>query len=272
MIGQRLRAFIQRLRRRSLQTHASVRVTDLDRALTFYRQLGFKQVTESRASEVVLLRHATGGELNLVTLPGQTDKDPTSDVTAQFLVDDLQHQFEQLPSPFANLAIIEDATLRRLPLQDPDGNRIEFLQHIDTASLAKPRVYHFATVAQLLEGLSEHYYLPPEQENQFILARPRAALLSLAAQRISQQTDAPLVLVQLDDSLLSLESQLLDDDDFDHGDRQTSSSYPKVNTPIPRQAITAIGRYGQHDGHDGKDEYVWPEQFVSLASFVAQPG
>lgn len=46
--------------------HIGIRVRDLDRALTFYRLLGFELVHQAEGDEVAIIRNENGVELNLI--------------------------------------------------------------------------------------------------------------------------------------------------------------------------------------------------------------
>lgn len=46
--------------------HLGIRVRDFTRSITFYRQFGFRMIREDRHERIVVLRHASGLELNLL--------------------------------------------------------------------------------------------------------------------------------------------------------------------------------------------------------------
>lgn len=254
-----IQALILSLFRRSLKTHASLRVSDVTTSLSFYRKLGFRQVTSSRSDEVILLRNHRGDELNIVS--GVSNSDSMKPVSVSFQTENLNRAFEQLQHWYSDVAIIDDATTRRLQLTDPDNNCIEFFQARERDSLLAEGVYHVTTRAELLAGLSEHYYLPPDRENRFVRARARSAFLELACNRVAEETKGIPILIEMDESQLSIEAQLSDESDYGAPLRETSSAYPHVNSPIPRQALTALGTCDEKDG-----AFSWPSRFVAVDS------
>ncbi len=252
-----IQAFLPGLFRRSFKTHASVRVSDVTQSLDFYRKLGFRPVTSSRGDEVILLRNHRGNELNLVSgVSNSNSAGQSVGSQAVFRVENLSQTIEQLRHIEAD--IIDDAMTRRLRLTDPDQNDIEFFQQLDRSSLADERIYHIATEAELSAGLSEHYYLPPDKDR-FVRARARSAFLALACRRVAEETQASPLIVELDESKLSLEAQLLDDADFDADKPDDRSAYPLVHSPISREALTAVGTCQEKNG-----EFLWPDKFRTL--------
>lgn len=251
MFWRRLRARVLNLLPRSLRTHASLNITDLPRALAFYDLLGFQPVVASRSQEVVLLRNHRGDELNLV-LGHTRSRNPTS---VTFMVKDLQREAAFLSAHLPALEFIEEATGRRLQVQDPDGNRIGFLTR--TPERAAKRIFHLLTHNELRAGLGVHYYLAPDAPNRFVRAQPRAALLSLCAQRVAEETGEIPWIAELDPSQLSMEVGYVDESTPpDVADR---SAYPQVLNPIPRSALIAVGKCEPRD-----DEYPWPATFHTL--------
>lgn len=256
----RASAFLLSLLRRSFTTHASVPVADVERSLRFYEVLGFRQVKSSRNSEVTLLRNYRGDELNLVSgLRRSSAVERSEAAHVSFGVKRLAPVLARLRSRRLALETREDAMTRRLLLVDPDGNRVEFYEPLDRDSLGEERLFHVATEAELIEGLEEHYYLPPEKENRFVRARARSAFLALACERVAKEAEGVPLLIPMEEAELSIEAQVVDESDFDSPPRTTLSPYPHVNAPIPRTALTAVGVCEEENG-----SFSWPSRFVSL--------
>ncbi len=253
----RIQAALLSLFRKSFRTHASVRVSDQTSALAFYRRLGFRPVTSSRGAEVTLLRNHRGDELNIVTGSGPAQPSRSA---VSFRVENLHRQLADLQTGFPGLETIEDAMTRRLQVADPDGNVIEFYQQIDRSALTDAHLYHIATRAELSAGLSEHYYLPPERENRFVRARARSAFIALACKRVAEEANGTPLIIEMDENGVSIEAQLLDDAEFDSSSPGQRSAYPRVNSPIPRQALTAVGVCGENNG-----DFSWPSRFAPVA-------
>ncbi len=261
-----IQSFLLSFVRRSFSTHASVRISDLTQSLDFYRRLGFRQVRATRGEEVVLLRNHRGDELNLVlevTTANKANKMPHSPVS--FRVENLIENLEHLQSWYPDLEITNDATTKSLQLVDPDNNVVEYYEQIDPAVLTRERIYHIATQPELIAGLSTHYYLPPDKENRFVRARARTAFIALACKRVAAVTEAPPLIIELDESELSIESPLFDDSDLASADSSSQSAYPHVNTPIPIRAINAVGLSEARNG-----EFLWPTQFGTVDAIAAQ--
>ncbi|MEM9623833.1 MAG: VOC family protein [Pseudomonadota bacterium] len=254
------RSFVLSLFRRSFKRHASIRVSNLPASLAFYRQLGFHVVTATRSSEVTLLRNHRGDELNLVVIgPGNT---PAPGAVVSWQIPQLSRELDRLQGAFPELNALEDATSRRLRLTDPDGNVVEFYELLKKDAIATTQIFHIVTRQELLDGLSEHYYMPPHADNRFVRARPRAAILAIVCERVNNETQAPALIVQLDESALDIEAQLVDEGDFDNP-AEDRSPYPRVAAPITRQALTGVGIVPTDGGADA-----WPLQFVSVQQLV----
>ncbi len=253
-----LRAFLLGLIKRSFAAHGSLRVSDKARSLDFYQRLGFRRVTATRGGEVILLRNHQGDEINLVPNAAESNLELSTD-SVVIAVEHLDVEVSRLRSVQPDLEIAEDGFARRVRVTDPDGNHIEFYEQLDTRSAPQARIYHVATESELAAGLSQDYYLPPNEENRFVRARAHAALLTLTCNRVASATTAVPLIVELNDHLLSIESQLLDDSEFDSAKPGADSAYPRVNSPIPREAITGVGVCREKNG-----DYLWPESFASL--------
>lgn len=113
--------------------HVNVEVTDLQRALAFYRQLGLTEIPRGGTPnrEGSWLRIGDGRELHLSVAPAKSP----SQAHFAVLVDDLvtaRALFEELG------VAIEPARdlpgLRRFFVRDPDGNRVEIAQRDESAS------------------------------------------------------------------------------------------------------------------------------------------
>jgi len=108
--------------------HVNVEVTDVPRALAFYRLLGLVEIeragTPGRAG--AWLRFADGRELHLSVGPAK----PASRCHFAVLVEDLEAAraaFAAAGAPFESEREIPG--LVRFFTRDPDGNRIEVVQH-----------------------------------------------------------------------------------------------------------------------------------------------
>ncbi len=256
------RSFLLSLLRRSFRTHASVWVSDLTQSLSFYRELGFRQVTSTRGDEVILLRNHRGDEINLVrSTPDEEGRRSVSH--AVFQIEDLDKELPNLRSLHPELEIIDDAMTRRVQLNDPRGNVIEFYEQRHRNARPGTRIYHIATQPEINAGLTEHYYLPPDEENRFVRARARSAFVSLVCQRVAEEANAVPLVVEMDESQLSIEAQLVDDAGFDPVDARTQDTYPRVNSPIPRPALTAVGACEEQDG-----DCLWPTRFTTLTEYL----
>ena len=181
-------------------------------------------------------------------------------------VNDLQRDLNQLQSWYHDLEITEDSISRRIRLSDPDGNVIELSELLDPKRLSEKNIYHIATQSELIAGLSEHYYLPPNTEKRFVRARARSAFMSLACNRVAEEVKSAPLVIEMDKNKLSIEEQLLDEADFDSKHPIEQSTYPHVNSPIPRHALTAVGECVEVGG-----DIPWPSKFVSLDSIVVNP-
>jgi catechol 2,3-dioxygenase-like lactoylglutathione lyase family enzyme len=107
--------------------HVNVEVTDVERALAFYRLLGLEEIerlgTPGRAG--AWLRFPGGGELHLSQGPAK----PPSRVHFAIMVEDLESAraaFAAVGAPMENERDIPG--LARFFTRDPDGNRIEISQ------------------------------------------------------------------------------------------------------------------------------------------------
>lgn len=255
-----IRAFFLSLIRRSFKTHGSVRVSDLAISLDFYRKLGFRQVMSTQGGEVLLLRNHRGDEINIARqISASTGQVTSSSIAIQ--AGNLERELPHLQTVQVNLAIVEDSFTRRVQLTDPDGNEIEFYERIDSSDLSRVRVYHIATESELTAGLTPDYYLPPDEDNRFVRARARSAFLALSCKRVAEEAMATPLVVEMDEGKLSIESQLFDDLEIDSGKPDTRSVYPRVNSPIPRDAIASVGLCEKKGG-----DFLWPSRFSTLES------
>ena len=249
-----IRALVLGLFKRSFRSHASFHVTNLEAAKSFYNGIGFKIVTATRNNEVVLLRNHLGDELNLVV--GKSNP-----AAASFEVPDLNREWRFFKDTQLNIAIKHQESIKCIEIVDPDGNTLSFVENNTTQ--VTPQIYHIATKQELTAGLSDHYYMPPSDDNRFIRVQPNAAMLVLACNQIAEKTaESPLV-IELMEELISTSEQL---EDFSETRSKAfaNSVYPKVNSPIPRQALYAVGQCELHNNN-----YNWPEEFKPLEAIVS---
>jgi len=109
--------------------HINIEVTDLARALAFYRRLGLTEIPRAEGAERdgSWLRFADGRELHLSVGP---PKAPSRSHLA-LLVDDLAAAracFEELQAPIEAGRPLPG--IDRFFVRDPDGNRIEVAQKL----------------------------------------------------------------------------------------------------------------------------------------------
>ena len=107
--------------------HVNIEVTDLARALAFYRHLGLSEIPRGGAAQRdgTWLRFADGRELHLSVGP---PKAPNRSHFA-ILVDDLaaaRASFEDMNAPIEAGRPLPG--IARFFVRDPDGNRIEIAQ------------------------------------------------------------------------------------------------------------------------------------------------
>lgn len=117
--------------------HVNVEVTDLARALAFYRVLGVEEVPRQGAPgrPGAWLRLPDGGELHLSIGPARLP----SRAHFAVLVEDLEAAratFEMIGAPLERERDLPGQT--RFFTRDPHGNRIEVVQH---TPLTSPRIY-----------------------------------------------------------------------------------------------------------------------------------
>lgn len=261
---RQIRSLALSLFKRSFKAHESVFVSNVSRSLAFYQKLGFRRVTSTRADEVVLVRNHRGDEVNIVERPiTGAIKKATSRVSLE--VGDLEQELSQLRHWYPHCEIIEDSVTKRVELTDPDGNTIELNAMLEPKQRAKSNIYHIATHSELIAGISEHYYLPPDSENRFVRARARSAILSLACNRIAQEVDSAPLIIEMDVHQLRVEEQLFEESDFDSLHSKDYSTYPRVNSPIARNAIVAVGACEEVGG-----EFPWPKKFQPLGAIIGE--
>lgn len=87
--------------------------------------------------------------------------------------------------------------------------------------------------------------------------------MSLVCKRIAEETEADPLIVEMDPNKLSIEEQLFDDADFDSSRSSEQSTYPHINSPIPREALIAVGSCEEIRG-----DFPWPAKFVPLDSIA----
>ena len=110
--------------------HVNVEVSDLPRALAFYRQLGFAEIARAGTPERdgAWLRFDDGRELHLSVGPA---KSPSRSHFA-VLVDDVAAARSVCAKLGAAIEAARDQPgLLRFFVRDPDGNRIEIAQRLD---------------------------------------------------------------------------------------------------------------------------------------------
>lgn len=115
--------------------HVGVRVRDRDRALAFYRVLGFEEVAWHEGPRVSILRHPAGLELNLIVNAHDDGPNVLMDVPAKhagythasFWVRDLDATIATLGA--AGVRITEGPVdlggETAIFVRDPDGNVVE---------------------------------------------------------------------------------------------------------------------------------------------------
>src|SRR5262245_45131992 len=109
--------------------HVNVEVTDLPRALAFYRQLGLEEISRlgTPGRSGAWLRFADGRQLHLST----GTPNPVSRAHFAILVDDLVAARERMQAMGAPLETEREIPgLIRFFTRDPDGNRLEIVQRI----------------------------------------------------------------------------------------------------------------------------------------------
>ena len=222
----KVKSFILSLPKKSFRTHGAVPVSDLETAIQFYRQFGFREVIASRADEVVLLRNHRGDELNLLSLDQPTThvEYESDDVTSLVAQSELQG------------VVSQDSASLRVRFEDPDGNVIEFFEMRARVDQANDVVFHFVAKNELEAGLSDHYYMPPVADRRFVYADRQSAFLEMALAQANDTLVEPFVL-ELDVQQLSFRDEFEED-----VGRDKIGKYPQVNSPIVRGAIVSGGR------------------------------
>jgi len=250
--------------KRSNRAHASFRVSNLEDSLAFYQKLGFRQLTTSRKAEVVLLRNQRGDELNLTPSTSHSHHpSPLSTSAMSVRVKNLDREISELEEWYPKPEIVQDSVTRNVKILDPDSNVIEYFEIISPEQRAKKKIYHLATETELVEGLTNDYYLPPQSERRFVHCRAHSSLISLAWKQIATDLPSPPLLIELDRKNLSIEESWLDVD-MDAPAAGKISTYPHVHSPIPRNAIVGVGQSNIIDG-----EFGWPERFVPISAVLA---
>ncbi len=232
--------------------HASVRTRDVGRASSFYRRLGYREITATRGAEVVLLRNGRGHELNLVADAG--DFTPSN---VSLPVEDIDKALDRL-SPDASAAHVRyDAMNRRVRLSDPDGNDVELVQPLERR--LEDGLFLVVTAAELRHGLSQHYFLPPAGERRFVAAPARSAFIELVASKLAPTTSDDILTVTIDSARVSM------DDEW--GEVSAAPvpvvRFPRVLLPVDREALTAV-RVFEREG----DELIWPGRSVSVDEYL----
>ncbi len=117
--------------------HIGIRVADEDRAVAFYRHLGFEFVWKSEEHPVVVLRNPTGIEINLIVNAndGNDGRNVLMDVDAKY--PGYTHMALQVASLAAAMKALEEAGIplssgpdklgraTAVFIRDPDRNVIE---------------------------------------------------------------------------------------------------------------------------------------------------
>lgn len=107
-------------------------VSDIERSLAFYRELGFTQLTEVEAGFVVI---GWGGRLMfLQQTDGERSSDPTGNV--RVMVTDVDHYWslvQRLSLPVAHSITDQPYGLRDFTVLDPDGFGVRFATPIGGA-------------------------------------------------------------------------------------------------------------------------------------------
>lgn len=248
--------------KRSFKAHASISISNLESSLEFYQKLGFRRVTSTRAAEVVLIRNHHGDEINLIPRSSVGVSKPASS-RVLLEVGDLAYEMKQIELWYTDAKIISSPVSKRAEIIDPDGNTIELNELLNPKQRPTVNIYHLATHAELVAGLSEHYYLPPAAEKRFVRARPHSAFVSLACYRIAQEVNSAPLVIEMDAQQLSVEEQFLVESDFDSRHVKDELTYPRVNSPITRTAIVSVGKCVEDNG-----DFPWPKEFYPLSSIV----
>jgi len=121
--------------------HLGIRVRDFARSVTFYRQFGFRVIREDRQERIVVLRHASGLELNLLdsvsgdgsrdnVLMDRPERHPGYTHMALRIADVWQarQQLEQLGIGITEGPVTFGDGSTSIFLRDPDRNVIELAQ------------------------------------------------------------------------------------------------------------------------------------------------
>lgn len=122
--------------------HLGLRVTDFGRAVTFYRQFGFEMIRQDLNEHVVVLRHASGMEINLLdsAVHQQKPHNVLMDVPVRYAgythmalqVSDISRAANELEA--LGITITEGPVTfgdgkTSIFFRDPDRNVIELTQH-----------------------------------------------------------------------------------------------------------------------------------------------
>ncbi len=125
-------------------THIGIRVCDFSRSVAFYSQFGFEVTREDKEEHVVVLRHASGLELNLLDSAndGNQGRNVLMDEAQRYpgithialAVDDVEESKRQVEA--AGIRITEG------PVTFGDGSRSIFFRDPDRSviELSQPRI------------------------------------------------------------------------------------------------------------------------------------
>lgn len=263
-----VRGQLRRFNGKSWEVHTSLPVTDLVRATTFYQKLGFERVSASRGEEITLMRHVSGTELNLVLVnDGQASRAGLS-ANAAISVTSLDRTIADIRRAGIKTETgpVDGPNSRWLTIRDPDWNAVEFYQTLENPRQTESALFHLVTSSELAAGLSDDYYLPPDDERRFVYCRIGSSILLLAAARLNKRIEPDLILVRMDANKVSLAPGIGFDDDIDKPlvANDIISTYPDVYSPIPRDAISGAAQLSCDSG-----SHRWPDRFESLESVLA---
>lgn len=247
---------VARVLRRSLTTHGSIATRDVGLASAFYSRLGYREVTATRGAEVVLLRNDRGHELNLIVRRSALEPAKVS-----LPIEDLDQALHDLGMAPADVRLRADALGRRARVTDPDGNELELIEPRRQATSAPHGLYLVVTATELRDGLSAHFFMPPEAERRFVAAPSGSAFIELLAAKLAKTTEDDVLIVVIDTGRVSIEDEWHDDPV--QAMRRQRARYPRVLRPVDRAALVFVGIIDR----DG-DDSVWPSAFVPFDEFM----
>ena len=101
--------------------HEVLRVSDLERSVAFWREIGMREVERNENVAVLELRGGT----HLVLVPGSPTDDNDDDAPFDLMVDDLETTHEQWHSRGLDPSPIERGRIHSaFSVRDPDGYKV----------------------------------------------------------------------------------------------------------------------------------------------------